>query len=616
MQNMPMLGDSWTRSALFDGAIGTELYNRGLFINRNYEEANLVSPGLVSDIHRDYRNAGAEILTTNSWGASRPRLRQFGLEERVGEINLQAARLAKDVAGKDLRVAGSIGPLGQHIEAIGSMSFGQARAHFREQAGALVEGGVDCAILETFARVEEVETAVLAIKDVDNTLPIFACIAVDEEGLLPGSVSLETAIDRIIATGVDVMGFNCHLGPLQMLEIVKKIKHRISVPIIVEPNAGLPRDVDGRMMYMSNPEYFATFTKRFLEEGVRFVGGCCGTTPRHSKAMAQAMRHHRALAQGSKIELVTRLDSPVLEEKPRLPFAEKSRWSAKLARGEKVYTIELLPPLGSDPAKLLAGARKALDAGLDAVNLPDGPRASSRMSALVSATLVEQKVGIETIAHFTCRDRNLIGMQADLLGMQGIGLRNVLLVTGDPPKLGDYPDATGVFDIDSIGLVKMAQRLNGGFDIGGKPLSCASSLSLGVGVNPLAANFEEELRRFERKLEAGAEWAITQPVFHVPALLRFLERLEKQKTGIPIIIGIWPLTSLRNAQFMATEVPGVEIPDEIMQRFEGASSPEAAREIGIAIAAEMYGSVIDRVQGVQLSAPFGRVDLALRVIER
>ncbi|MFZ4616006.1 MAG: bifunctional homocysteine S-methyltransferase/methylenetetrahydrofolate reductase [Rectinemataceae bacterium] len=613
---MPMLGDSWTRSALFDGAIGTELYNRGLFINRNYEEANLVSPGLVSDIHRDYRNAGAEILTTNSWGASRPRLKQFGLEERVHEINQQAARLAKDVAGKTLKVAGSIGPLGIHIEAIGSMSFGDARSDFRGQAGALVEGGVDCIILETFTQVEEVEAAVLAIRDIDTSLPIFACVAVDEEGLLPGCPSLEVAIDRIISTGVDVMGFNCHLGPLQMLEIVKKFKHRISVPIIVEPNAGLPRDVDGRMMYMSNPEYFATFAKRFLEEGVRFVGGCCGTTPRHTKAMSQAMRHHRALSHGSTIELVARVDSPAIEEKPRLPFAEKSRWSSKLAKGEKVFTIELLPPLGSDPAKLLAGAHKALDAGLDAVNLPDGPRASSRMSALVSAVLVEQKVGIETIMHYACRDRNLIGMQADLLGMQAIGLRNVLLVTGDPPKLGDYPDATGVFDIDSIGLVKMAQRLNGGFDIGGKPLSSASSLSLGVGVNPLASDFEQEMRRFEKKVEAGAEWAITQPVFHVPALVRFLERLERQKTGIPIIIGIWPLTSLRNAQFMATEVPGVEIPEEIMKRFEGAMSPEAARDISVAIAAEMYRSVLDRVQGVQLSAPFGRVDLALRVIGR
>jgi len=606
---------------LFDGAMGTELYKRGLFINRSFEEANLIHRQLIQSIHKDYRDAGADVLTTNSWGAGYYKLKDHNLQDKVYEINLAAARIAREVAGDELYVAGSVGPLGHRLEPFGTLKAGDAFAAFTEQVRGLRDGGVDFVLFETFTDISEMEQAIRAAKAVDADMPVFGTLSIEMSGELTLGPSVELSLEKLAGWGADVVGLNCHVGPQPMLAAIKKVKGAATAPLLVQPNAGLPKEVDGRTLYMATPEYFSEYTKYFLQEGVQFVGGCCGTGPEHTRVMAQTMRQFKAMSQLSPIEgrvEVRGVAQPRLRDEPierdRVAFADKSGWSAKLARGEKVYTIELVPPAGIAPTKLLDSAREIKAAGIDAVNIPDGPRASSRLSTLVTAILVEQKVGIETILHYTCRDRNLIGMQSDMLGVHAIGLRNVLLLTGDPPKLGNYPNATGVFDVDAIGLTRMVRKLNGGIDVGGKPIGDPTALSMGVGVNPVHSDFDYEMERFSRKLEAGAEWAITQPVFDQRALERLFEYMATHGLKVPLVIGIWPLTSFKNAQFMKNEVPGIEIPDAVMHRMASTTTPQEGRDIGVEIARELCQSVINDVQGVQLSAPFGRVDLALRVI--
>jgi len=605
---------------LLDGAMGTELYKRGMFINRSFEEANLSNRRLVLSVHKDYKDAGADALSTNSWGAGYYKLKDHNLHDKVYEINLEAAKLAREASAGELYVAGSVGPLGHRLEPFGMLGAADAFKAFKEQIRGLHDGGVDFILFETFTDLCELEQAIRAVKSIDADLPIFSCLAIELSGELMMGPPLEQSLAKLAGWGSDVVGLNCHVGPQPMLGAIKKLKGLIDRPLVIEPNAGLPKEVDGRTLYMATPEYFAEYTKNFLQEGVQFVGGCCGTGPEHIKVMAQTMRQYRAMSQAGDAGCATVrcVDVPDTKEDvaemARVAFADKSRWSAKLARGEKVYTIELVPPAGITATKLLESAKAIKHAGIDAINIPDGPRASSRLSTIITAILVEQRVGIETILHYTCRDRNLIGMQSDMLGAHAIGLRNVLLLTGDPPKLGDYPNATGVFDVDAIGLTRMVRKLNGGIDLGGRPIGEPTALSMGVGVNPVHSDFDYEMERFRKKLEAGAEWAITQPVFDIRALERFFSYMAMHGLKIPVVVGIWPLTSLKSAQFMRNEIPGIEIPDSVMERMARAGSPQEGRDEGVEIAREMCAAVIADVQGVQLSAPFGRIDLALRVI--
>lgn len=641
---------------LFDGATGTELYKRGIFINRCFEEANLTDRAMVLGLHNDYADAGADVLTTNSWGAGFYKLKGHSLQNKLYDINFEAARIAREAAGdykaahsheaaRDrLLVAGSVGPLGVRMEPFGSLAKEEAFAAYREQIKGLVDGGIDFVLFETFLDVDEEEQAILAARDVKPDIPIFACLTIDLSGNLSSGISLEEAIGRLADFGADVVGLNCSVGPQPMLTAVKRIMKHVDLPVIAQPNAGLPKEVDGRMIYMSTPEYFAQYAKYFLEEGVQFVGGCCGTTPEHIRAMARTMRQHRAMAVGSAGAASERtaagpggvraqVGAPAgaaptraaaesaagtaSDVEPRIrvvPFAEKSKWAAKLARGETVYSLELVPPAGIAPEALIENAARAKEAGIDAINIPDGPRACSRMSTIVTAIMVEQRVGVETILHCTCRDRNLISMQSELLGAHAIGLRNVLCITGDPPKLGDYPNATGVFDIDSVGLTKMVHLLNSGFDVAGRPIGEPTSLSHGVGVNPGHRNFDFEMERLWKKIEAGAEWVVTQPVFDAASMEAFLNYLVRHDLKIPVIMGIWPLSSLKNAQFMKNEMPGIEISDSLLKRMAAPATLQAARDEGVAIAREMYETMKDSIQGVQLSAPFGRIDLALRVV--
>jgi methionine synthase I (cobalamin-dependent)/5,10-methylenetetrahydrofolate reductase len=594
------------RVYVFDGAMGTVLYQRGVYINRCYDELNLTGRDLVLGIQRDYVKAGADIIETNTYGANRIKLSGYGLEDKGYEINHAGARVAREAAGERAFVAGAIGPLGIRIEPYGPTSVNEAQEIFREQAEALLEGGVDLFVLETFSDVAEIQQALAAVRAVSD-LPVVAQITIQTDGNTSYGTAPEIFTKQLDEWGADVIGLNCSVGPATMLEAIEKMRVVTRRKLSAQPNGGLPRQVDGRMFYMASPEYMAKYAKRLIQAGAKFVGGCCGTTPEHIKQIANAVA---ALSPGRSI---VRVMAP--EEKPPdvrvVPKGDRSRFAKRICAGEFVTSVEIVPPKGCDPSKMLEGVRLLKDAGVDAVNVPDGPRAQSRMGVLAVSTLIEQRVGIETVIHYCCRDRNLLGMTSDLLGAAGLGLRNLLIITGDPPKMGPYPEATAVFDIDSIGLVNMVNRLNHGLDIGGNPIGDPTAFHIGVGVNPCAVDLDYELRRFEWKVEAGAEYAITQPTFDVDQLKTFLKRIERFR--IPVIAGIWPLVSYRNAEFLANEVPGVVVPKSVLKRMEKITDKDAAREEGLAIARETLLEVRDLVQGVQVSAPFGRVQYALDV---
>jgi homocysteine S-methyltransferase len=603
------------RVRIFDGAMGTMIYNKGVFINASYDELNLTSPDLVADIHRAYIRAGAEIIETNTYGATRLKLSHQGLDEKLREINLSAVRIARraaDEAKREVYVAGAISPLGVRVEPYGPTSLDEARDHFREQASLLVEGGVDCFVLETFHDLAEIRQAILAVREVSDAV-IFAQMTINEEGATAYGTPPEVfapQLDRWLnQAGADVIGLNCSVGPQIILEAIEKIQQHTNRRLSAQPNAGLPRDVGGRQIYLASPEYFARYAKWLISAGVKFIGGCCGTTPEHIKLMADAVR---ALSPGRKMVAAISVEEQSAGVEP-VPLAERSKFGASLAAGRFVTSVEIVPPKGCDPSRMIEGVRLLKEAGVDAVNVPDGPRAQSRMGALAVSLIIEREVGIEAVTHYACRDRNLLGMYSDLLGAAALGLRNFLLVTGDPPKMGPYPDATAVFDIDAIGLANLVNRLNHGIDSGGNGIGKPTAFVIGVGVNPGAIDLEHELKRFEWKVEAGAEYAITQPVFDVGQLLSFLKRIEHCR--IPIVPGIWPLTSYRNAEFLNNEVPGVSVPDAILERMRRAPDGAAALEEGVRIAREMLEEVRPYVQGVQVSAPFGKIPHALEVFE-
>ena len=600
------------RAHLFDGAMGTMLYARGVFINRCYDELNLVDPELIKGLHREYVRAGAELLETNSFGANRVKLAQYGLEAQVGAINQAAARLAREAAQGRALVGGSIGPLGIRVEPYGPTSLADARAVFREQAEGLAAGGADFLILETFSDLEEIHQALLGVRAACD-LTVVAQMTIQETGSTSYGTAAEVCAARLDEWGADVIGLNCSVGPAVILEALERMAPATTRKLSAQPNAGMPREISGRKMYMASPEYMATFAQRLARAGVKFIGGCCGTTPEHIKRMGDAIRS----ASPVHVRVAAAEPAPTASEVVAVPLAQRSAWGRKIAEGQLVTTVEIVPPRGVDPTAMLAGVRLLARAGVDAVNVPDGPRAQMRMGALPTAVLVQRETGVETVLHYTCRDRNLLGMLSDLLGAHALGLRNILLVTGDPPKMGPYPESTAVFDIDSIGLANLVRRLNHGLDPGGNPIGEPTAFTVGVGVNPGAPDRAYEIERFYWKAEAGAEYAITQPVFDPGQLLDFIAELEKRSIALPIVAGIWPLVSARNAEFMANEVPGVIVPPAIVERMRAASErgKEAALAEGIAIAREMFERVRPAVRGLQVSAPFGRVALALRVFE-
>ncbi|MGH7669514.1 MAG: bifunctional homocysteine S-methyltransferase/methylenetetrahydrofolate reductase [Gemmatimonadaceae bacterium] len=604
---------------VFDGAMGTMLYARGVFINQCYDELNTRDPELVRRVHDEYVRAGADVLETNSFGANRLKLAQHGLDAQVHELNRAAARLARDVAGdRDVLVAGAVGPLGVRLEPFGPTSLDEARGHFREQMEGLLDGGAELFILETFSDLHEIEQAIRAAREVDAAIPVIAQMTIGVDGLSPYGDTPEDIARSLDAWGADVIGLNCSVGPQRILEAIERMAPVTQRKLSAQPNAGMPRQVDGRSMYMASPEYMASYARHLVQAGAKVVGGCCGTTPTHIRGIADGVRPLAPrlveVRTHADVRIATTREPPTLPDV--VPLAERSRWGARLAAGEFARTVEIVPPRGVDATRMLADVQRLKAADIDAVNVPDGPRAQSRMGALLSSVLIQQQVGIETVTHYACRDRNLLGMLSDLLGAAAIGLRNLLLITGDPPKMGPYPDATAVFDIDSIGLANLVRNLNRGLDPGGNQIGQPTRFVIGVGVNPAAVDLAHEIKRFEWKVDAGAEFAITQPVFDVAQLEQFLTRIAHVR--IPVIAGIWPLTSVRNAEFLANEVPGVTVPDSIIARMRKANeqSREHAVAEGIAIAREMLDRVRPVVQGAQVSAPFGKVELALEVFGR
>jgi methionine synthase I (cobalamin-dependent)/5,10-methylenetetrahydrofolate reductase len=602
---------------LCDGAMGTLLYAKGVFINKCYDELNLTQPDLIRNIHQDYLNAGAEVIETNTFGGNSFRLARYGLVDKVRDINLQGARLAREAAdsfnakkaGAAL-VAGSVGPIGVRIEPLGKVSREETREAFRQQVTALLEGGVDFIILETFGYLEELHQALLAVRDVSSDIQVVAQATIDEEGNCLDGASAETFATKLDAWGADVLGCNCSVGPVAMLEAIERIRRVTDKPLSAQPNAGVPRNVEGRNIYLCSPEYMASYARKFVNAGVAFVGGCCGTTPEHTRAMKSALRATDIKGRTSGFQVVTERQreqnlAPVM-------LAQRSALGRKLATGEFVTLVEIVPPKGVDFRKELEGARYLKSAGIDAINIPDSPRASARMSNLALCLLVQQQVGIETVLHFTCRDRNVLSMQSELLGAFSTGIHNLICITGDPPKLGNYPDATAVFDVDAIGLVNIVHNLNCGLDIGGNPIGTGTGFVIGIGANPGIINIDEEVRRFEYKVEAGADYAVTQPVFDIGLLETFLRRIEHCR--IPVLAGIWPLVSVRNAEFMKNELR-VSVPDSIVERMSRAANAEAARAEGIQIAREMLQHVHGLVQGAQVSAPLGRYSSAIEVLE-
>lgn len=600
----------------FDGAMGTMLYARGVYINKCYEELNLSSPELVMAVHREYLQVGAMVLETNTFGANRFKLANHGFGNRVAEINVRGVQIARQAAGEKAFVAGAIGPLGIRIEPWGKTSVEEAEEAFAEQARALLEAGVDLFILETFFDLNEIHQAIRAVKKITDK-PIIASMTINDDGNALYGTTPDVFTTKIDEWGADFIGLNCSVGPKVMFDTIERMRGLTKRKLFVQPNAGFPKVIDGRTIYLCNPEYFGEYAKRFILLGVQGIGGCCGTSPEHIKWVRNAIR---ALEPGSgnitigETAKKSTQEIEVPSDVTVIPPGKKSEFARRLLVEKSfVVSAELTPPKGCDPTKTIEAARALKAAGIDAINIPDGPRASARMSPMSLAILLEKEVHIETILHYCCRDRNILGIQSDLLGAYAIGLRNILCITGDPPKVGNYPEATAVFDIDAIGLTNVVYRLNHGLDLGGNKIGNPTGFLISVGANPGAIDLDLEVRRFKWKVEAGAEFAITQPVFDPTLLERFLERIQDFK--IPILAGIWPLTSLKNAEFMNNEVPGASVPEPIMARMRAQTTLEGQREEGVQIAKEALRGVRSLVDGVQISVPLGRVETVLKVLE-
>jgi homocysteine S-methyltransferase len=598
------------RVLVCDGAMGTMLYSKGVFINKSFDALNTAQPDLVLDVHQQYVRAGADVIETNTFGANRIKLGSFGLAGSLHDLNVAGVNLARRAAGDQAFVAGSIGPLGIRIEPWGKTGVDEARQYFGEQAQALVDAGVDLFVLETFRDLNEIGAAIDAVR-ARSDLPIVAQMTTEEDGNTLDGTPPERFAPELERRGATVIGVNCAVGPAPMLETIERMEAVTRARLSAQPNAGKPRDVEGRNIYLCSPEYMASYARRFILHNVRVVGGCCGTTPEHIRQIKAAVR---GLAPGASVpparESVRR--APAITAPP-VPREKKSRLAAELAHGSFIIAAELLPPRGFEAEAAIARARELKRYGVDVINIPDGQRAGARLSALSLAVLIEQQAGIETLLHYACRDRNLLGIQSDLLGAHAMGLRNLMLITGDPGRVGDYPDATAVFDVDSIGLTNVVARLNHGCDIGGQPIGAPTGFHIGVSVNPDASNVDEELRRFDYKVQAGAEFVLTRPIFDLANFERFLKRIET--AGLPIVAGIFPFDSLRNAEFMANEVPGVRVPESLMDRMRRADGLDAAAAEGIAIAREIAAALRHDVQGIQVSTASGNTDAVLAVVD-
>jgi len=597
---------------VFDGAMGSLLYERGVFVTQNFEQLNVTRPDIVLKIHDDYVAAGAQVIETNTFGANRFRLDRHGLADQVRAFNVAGARLARQAAGETVWVGGSMGPSGLVPGVATQPELALVSATFAEQAAALVEGGADVLVLETFRHLAEIRLALEAAREAAPDTPVIASMTFDPTGTVADGSTPEQVASTLRDLGADAIGVNCGDGPQLALAIAERLV-RSGLPLCVQPNAGLPRNVDGRLLYMATPEYFDVFLRRTVQLGATMIGGCCGTTPEHVRWMAKSAR----MLGDRRVEVAPAGAVATAEAFAGLaptPLAERSAFAAKVAAGKFVVSVEVNPAPGVDPSKALEGAKMLIDSGVDIVNVADGPRAMARMSNLAFCALLLVRHGIQPILHVCGRDRNLLAQIAHLLGAHAIGIRNLVIITGDPPKVGDYPEATAVYDLDSIGLLHVASSANRGVDPAGKPLPGGkTAFLLATGFEPGAADLEREIQRLEKKKTAGAELVMTQPIFQQDLLDTVLRRIAHLE--LPVMVGVLPLVSYKNAEFLHNEVPGMQIPEEIRERMRRTPGGEAARKEGVRIAREMLFAVRDRVQGAYLMPPLGRYELALEVLE-
>ncbi|MCU1394120.1 MAG: homocysteine S-methyltransferase [Ilumatobacteraceae bacterium] len=600
-----------SRPLLFDGAMGSLLYDRGVMHTHSYDELNLSRPDLIRDIHAQYIAAGADILESNTFGANRIMLGRHGHADRVAEINQAAVAIARSVADGAF-VAGAIGPTGIKFSVATEHEREMARAALREQIEVLVASGVDLLVMETFASIVEIEAALEIARSVAPDLPRVAQMVFDADSLVEGVLTPEDIAARLVSAGADVVGGNCGLGPPELYDVGHRLVGH-GAPVSIQPNAGLPSSVDGRTIYVANPEHFGVFARRMLKSGVRLIGGCCGTTPEHIRSMSGAVRMMGGgPARAGLAEAGGSTPGAIPTRTAIVPLAERSRLGARIAAGEFAVSVEVNAPAGTDPTKALGHVREAAAGGIDIVNVADGPRAMSRMSNLAFCAQAIASTSIEPILHVCCRDRNYLGLVAHLLGAHALGIRNLVVITGDPPKMGDYAFATPVYDVDSIGLLEIASAMNAGFDPAGNELAGATSFVLATGAEPAAADRDRELERLERKKAAGAELVMTQPVYDPETLASFIE--DAAPIGLPIMVGLLPLASYRNAEFLHNEVPGMQIPLAYRERMAAVSGP-AARAEGIAIAREALEGVQHQVAGAYIMPPFNRIDSAVAILD-
>jgi methionine synthase / methylenetetrahydrofolate reductase(NADPH) len=598
-----------------DGAMGTFLYQRGVRFEECFDELNLSRPTLIEEIHRDYLAAGAQIIETNTFGANGVRLGAHGLSDKVRLVarqGVKVARAAREIVGVDALVAGSVGPLGQLLEPFGQLTVAEAEGYYRASAEGLLEGGCDCFILETFQDLNEILAALRAVRRVTLDVPVIAQMTYGTDGKTLYGHTPTLAVQMLVQAGASVVGLNCGVGPQPTLEVLEEmVRAAGGTPVSAMPNAGLPQMVEGRYVYLSSPEYFADFAARAVDMGVKIVGGCCGTTPAHTRAMRERLSSKRAaekLAPGAEVRVLEEAPAPVT---PALEAEEPSL--LRKLRERFVVSVEIDPPRGVNTAKVMEAARMMAQRGVDAINIADSPLARIRMSAIALAYQIHQHFPrIEVILHHTTRDRNLMGLQSDLLGAHALGIRNILCLTGDPPSLGDYPNATAVFDTDAPGLMRIVHRMNQGTDLAGSSIGAATRFAIGCGVNPTAEDLDAEFEYVKRKLDAGPHFVMTQPVYELGCWERFIDRLSGL-TKIPILIGILPLQSFRHAEFLHNEVPGIHVPDWIRARMHEAGNE--GQRVGVELARDLLAACRTRANGVYLMPSFGRYENCLDVLE-
>jgi homocysteine S-methyltransferase len=609
-----------------DGAMGSELFERGILPSTCLEQLNVSKPDIIKKVHDDYVRAGAQVIETNTFGANAMRLDKYGLSGKVKELNEAGVRCAREAAQGRAFVVGAIGPSGYFLGEASRDDLAKVRTALLEQARVLAGAGVDAIVCETFRQTNELRIAIeSAVSASGGAIPIIASASIDEKSRMADGTSSAEIARLMKEWGATVVGVNCSDGPMNVLEAVTPMIET-GLPVWAVPNAGLPRRVDERLVYVSTSEYFGVYARRMFKLGVKLVGGCCGTTPEHVRRIANAARMvgvaDRAAGPSSnkdsdaliRASEVMEIAEPVaLPGAQCTPFAERSDFAAKIARGQFVVSVEVNPPIGLDLTKALAAARMLKSGGVDVVNIADGARAQARMGNVAMAARVQELCGMETILHVCGRDRNLLGTLAHLLAAHELGIRNTVIITGDPPKMGDFPDASAVYDLDSIGILKLASRLNHGVDPSGKPLGGATRFVLATGAEPAALNYERELARLEQKKKAGAEIVMTQPVYDPAVLERFLEDIAP--LGLPVLVGLLPLASFRNAEFLHNEVPGMQVPESVRERMRKAGSGANARREGVAIAREMLASVRTRVAGAYVMPPLERYELALEVVD-